>query len=183
VEELAEKQGASGMSVEQVPIGSPIYAAVQEWLYREAALLDRGAFPEWLELMAPDIIYEMPTRMSVYPKDGDGFEAGFGFFADNHASLETRIKRLQTEQAWAEQPGSRTRHIVSNLLVDRLGDGQLLATSAFIVTRIRSDLPYDIFTGERRDTLRHEADGMKLSRRTILIDQTVLKSYNLSIFF
>lgn len=171
------------MSGETVPVGSADYNIVLEWLYREAALLDRADFESWLGLMAPDIVYEMPTRQSVYQKDGDGFDADFGFFAENHSSLETRVKRLQTDQAWAEQPGSRTRHLVSNLLVDRLPGGEFLATTAFLVTRIRSDLPYDFFTGERRDVLRPEGDGLLLARRTILIDQTVLKSYNLSIFF
>ena len=170
-----------------VPVGSADYNAIAEWLYREAAMLDRGDFAGWLGLMAPDIAYEMPTRQSVYPKDGEGFTTSFGFFADNYSSLETRVKRLATDQAWAEQPGSRTRHIVSNLLVDALDDGpgggEFLATSAFLVTRIRSDLPYDLFTGERRDVLRRDGDGFLLARRTLLLDQTVLKSYNLSIFF
>jgi hypothetical protein len=49
--------------------------------------------------------------------------------------------------------------------------------------RTRSDLPYDFFSGERRDVLRPNGDGFRLARRTVLIDQTVLKAYNLSIFF
>jgi 3-phenylpropionate/cinnamic acid dioxygenase small subunit len=183
MEELACQSGAVGMSAAPVPVGSADYNTILEWLYREAAMLDRGEFSAWFKTLAPDIVYDMPTRMSVYPKDGDGFDPNFGFFAENHASLETRVKRLQTDQAWAEQPGSRTRHYVSNLLVDQLEDGTFLATSAFLVTRIRSDMPYDLFTGERRDILRVQGDGLVLAKRTILIDQTVLKSYNLSIFF
>jgi len=166
-----------------VPVGSAGYNIVLEWLYREAALLDNMDFTAWLDLMAPEIVYEMPTRQSVYQKDGEGYDPDFGFFAESHSSLETRVKRLQTDQAWAEQPGSRTRHLVSNLLVDRLADGSFLAATSFLVTRIRSDLPYDFFTGQRRDVLRPEGDGLLLAKRTILIDQTVLKSYNLSIFF
>ena len=170
------------MSGARIPVGSEGYNVILEWLYDEAALLDGGRFDEWLALMAPEISYEMPTRQSVYPKDGDGYTADFGFFAENHSSLETRVKRLGTEQAWAEQPGSRTRHFVSNLQVEQDEDGAFLARSNFMVTRIRSDLPYDIFTGERRDLLRPEGDGFLLAKRTILFDQTVLKSYNLSIF-
>ena len=165
-----------------VPLGSAEYNQVLEWLYREAALLDSGQFEGWLGLMAPDISYEMPTRQSVYPKDGEGYSHDFGFFAENHASLETRVKRLGTEQAWAEQPGSRTRHFVSNLLLDKCESGEFHAATCFMVTRIRSDLPYDFFTGERRDVLRMTDDGLRLAKRTILFDQTVLKSYNLSIF-
>jgi 3-phenylpropionate/cinnamic acid dioxygenase small subunit len=165
-----------------VPVGSADYHAIAEWLYREAAMLDRGDFPTWLTMMAPDLIYEMPTRQTVDAKDGDGFAHNFGLYAENYASIEMRVKRLRTEQAWAEQPGSRTRHLVSNLLVDRLSQSEFLATTCFFVTRIRSDLPYDFFSGERRDVLRRSGDGFQLARRTILSDQTVLKSYNLSIF-
>src|SRR5690606_10026439 len=113
---------------------------------------------------------------------GDGFADNFALYAENYASLETRVKRLRTEQAWAEQPGSRTRHMVNNLLVERLGDDEFLATTSYFVTRIRSDLPYDLFTGQRKDVLRRVDGGFRLARRTILSDQTVLKSYNLSIF-
>lgn len=171
------------MSAQPVPVGSAEYNRALEWFYREAALLDHGDFMAWLALIAPDIRYEMPTRQSVYQKDGEGYTQDFGFFAENHSSLETRVKRLQTDQAWAEQPGSRTRHFVSNLLLEREENGEFHARVSFLITRIRSDLPYDFFTGERRDVLRPEGDGFQLAKRTVLLDQTVLKSYNLSIFF
>ncbi|MEI9964002.1 MAG: aromatic-ring-hydroxylating dioxygenase subunit beta [Caulobacteraceae bacterium] len=170
-------------AIASVPVGSADYNAVLEWLYREARMLDTGRFEAWLALMAPDVVYEMPSRQSVLPKDGDGFRPEMGFFAENHASLASRVARLQTEQAWAEQPGSRSRHIVSNLLVDRLDGERLAATTSFVITRSRADLPYDVFTGERRDVLRRDGDSFKLVRRLVLLDQTVLKSHNLSIFF
>lgn len=172
-----------GVGLAPVPIGTSDYNRVVEWLYAEAAMLDDGDFEGWLATLAPDISYQMPTRETVYPRDGSGFAAHFGFFSENHASLSTRVKRLQTEQAWAEQPGSRTRHFVSNVMVQKAADDTFRVRCAFMVTRIRSDLPYDMFTGERRDTLRPTKDGMKLVERFIYLDQTVLKSYNLSIFF
>lgn len=171
------------MSGTNVAVGSPTYSAIVEWLYAEAAMLDRGDFRGWLGLLAPDIAYEMPTRQTVYPSEGSGFDMDFGFFAENYSSLETRVRRLETDQAWAEQPGSRTRHYVSNVLVRDLGEQSYAVSCAMLVTRIRSDLPYDLFTGERQDVLRRSGDGFELAKRTILLDQTVLKSFNLSIFF
>jgi 3-phenylpropionate/cinnamic acid dioxygenase small subunit len=32
-------------------------------------MLDNGEFATWLELMTNDIVYEMPTRTSVMPKE------------------------------------------------------------------------------------------------------------------
>jgi PAH dioxygenase small subunit len=171
------------MTRQSVPVGSNDHGTIVEWLYREAFMLDRCDFRGWLDLMDPEVSYTMPTRQSVYQKDGDGYTMDFGFFAENYSSLETRVRRLETEQAWAEQPGSRTRHIVGNVLVEMSAPDEFEVTSAFVVTRIRSDLPYNIFTGERQDVLRKVGDGFRLAKRTVLLDQTVLKSYNLSIFF
>lgn len=166
-----------------VPIGSPEHAEVLEFLYREARTLDEGRFEDWLELLAPEVDYRMPVRLERMPKDGPGFVDEMEFYTENHSSLVTRVRRLQTEQAWAEQPGSRQRHFVSNTLVERLDDSSFSAVSNFLVTRTRSDLPYDLFTGERRDVLRRDEEGaLLLAKRLILLDQTVLLSYNLSIF-
>jgi PAH dioxygenase small subunit len=166
-----------------VPVGAPEYFEVTEWLYREARLLDQGDFESWLALMSTDIQYSMPTRTAVNPKDGQGFDFEFGLFAENHSSLSARVARLQTDQAWAEQPRSRTRHFVSNIQVERNAAGELKVTSSLLLSRLRSNRPHDLFTGERQDTLRREAGGLKLVARVILLDQTVMESHNLSIFF
>jgi 3-phenylpropionate/cinnamic acid dioxygenase small subunit len=167
----------------RVPVGTPEYSEIVEWLYREARLLDTGEFAAWFELMTADIVYEMPTRTAVMPTEGSGFHPEFGFFAESHSSLGLRVKRLGTRQAWAEQPRSRTRHFVSNVMIERAEDGAYTATSAFMVTRIRSHRHYDFFTGERVDVLRRDGASLRLARRTILLDQTVLDSHNLSVFF
>jgi 3-phenylpropionate/cinnamic acid dioxygenase small subunit len=166
-----------------VPVGSDQYSRVVEWLYREAAMLDAANYSGWLDLLAEDLVYEMPIRQSVYQKDGDGFRGDFSFFAEDYGSMKTRVLRLKTDQAWAEQPGSRTRHYVSNVLVAQNGGEEYEVDCAFLVMRTRSDLPYDFFSGERKDVLRANGDGFRLARRRVLIDQTVLKAYNLSIFF
>jgi 3-phenylpropionate/cinnamic acid dioxygenase small subunit len=167
----------------RVHVGTPEYSEIVEWLYREARMLDNGEFAAWFDLITTDIVYEMPTRTAVMPQEGSGFHPDFGFFAESHSSLQLRVKRLGTSQAWAEQPRSRTRHFVSNVLVDRTGESDYAVTCAFMVTRIRSHRRYDFFTGERADVLRREGAGLKLARRTILLDQTVLDSHNLSLFF
>ncbi|MGA8707663.1 MAG: aromatic-ring-hydroxylating dioxygenase subunit beta, partial [Steroidobacteraceae bacterium] len=128
-------------------------------------------------------IYTMPTRTAVNPKDGQGFDYDFGLFAENHASLSARVARLNTDQAWAEQPRSRTRHFISNIIVERQSNADLKVTAAFMLSRLRSNRPLDIFTGERQDTLRRDGQLLKLARRLILLDQTVIESHNLSIFF
>lgn len=173
----------SDMTVTPIRIGEERYADVIDFLYREADLLDNYKFDEWLEMLHEDLVYKMPVRLSVMPKDGSGFVDEMQLFDETRNSLVTRVKRLHTEQAWAEQPGSRTRHVVANIRVWTEDGGEdLHVTSAFICTRARADNPYDVFTGERRDILDGSGERLLLKRRDILFDQTVMHAYNLSIF-
>jgi PAH dioxygenase small subunit len=165
--------------------GSPLYATVVELLYREADLLDNYRFSDWLELLDPGIEYVMPVRTSQFLADGKGFSDSATFFSDDLESLTTRVRRLETEFAWAETPPSRTRHFVSNVIVESDIDdaGVLEVRSGFLITRTRADLDYQMFTGLKDDRLVDGEDGLKVASRTILIDQTAITSTNLSIFF
>ena len=105
------------------------------------------------------------------------------FFDDDLESLTTRVKRLETEFAWAETPPSRTRHFISNTILEPCEEGEARARSHFMVTRTRSDNGYQMFTGERQDTLRRGDDGtLRFARRVILPDQTTITATNLSVF-
>jgi PAH dioxygenase small subunit len=164
--------------------GSVLYGEIVEFLYREADLLDSNRFGDWLHLLAEDIHYVMPVRTTQFRAKGDGFQ-DIAFFEENFISLRTRVKRLETDFAWAETPPSRTRHFVTNVLVDP-GDkeGEFDVRSSFMVARTRSDQGYQLFTGQRQDVLRRSGAGdFKIADRRILIDQTVLSGSNLSIFF
>jgi 3-phenylpropionate/cinnamic acid dioxygenase small subunit len=164
--------------------GTPLYGEVVEFLYREADLLDSYHFSDWLELFAEDVRYDMPVRTNQFRAAGEGFQE-MALMDENFVALKTRVKRLETEFAWAETPPSRTRHFVSNVLVapgERAGE--LAVKLNFMVTRTRADHGYQMFTGRREDTLRRlSAGAFKIARRRILGDQTVLTNTNLSILF
>jgi PAH dioxygenase small subunit len=179
------------MSVDQptkpAPIlgfSTPEYAEIQDWINLEAHLLDEARYDDWFTMVHPSITYSMPVRLSVMPKDGTGFVDDMDYYADDYAGLKTRIDRLKTEQAWAEQPGSRTRHLMTNPLISAHGDGEFFVKCQFLVTRSRADHPYDLFSGDRQDVLtRGEGGRLQVRERRILLDQSVLKSFNLSILF
>jgi 3-phenylpropionate/cinnamic acid dioxygenase small subunit len=170
------------MSTAVLP-NTELYGRVCGFYYREAELLDTYKFAEWLELLAPEIEYRMPVRTTQFLTVGEGFQE-FEFFNDTMASLTTRVKRLETEFAWAEVPPSRTRHFVSNVIVEEdEGESGLDARSSFLVTRTRQDLDYQMFTGVRHDRLVFAGEGFLLAKRTILVDQTVITATNLSVLF
>jgi 3-phenylpropionate/cinnamic acid dioxygenase small subunit len=158
-----------------------LYGRVLEFLHREAELLDTYKFDAWLGLFTDDIDYQMPVRTTRFLTDGDGFE-DFGLMSENYASLTTRVRRLETEFAWAEVPPSRTRHFLSNVIVEQDGE-ELEARACFMVTRTRQDLDYQMYTGLRVDRLVRDGDSFKIARRKIFADQTVITGTNLSVLF
>jgi 3-phenylpropionate/cinnamic acid dioxygenase small subunit len=179
---------ANGLAPERLPAetrlryGSPEYDEVMAFLIDEADAIDSYRWADWIEMLAPDVEYRMPVRLDRMPKDGPGFVYEMEFFSEDHSSLVTRVKRLGTKQAWAEQPVSRTRHLIGNVRVHTADSPDEFAVlSSFIVTRVRWDTPYDLFTGERHDLLRRAAGGLQLARRVVYFDQTHLQSHNLSI--
>jgi 3-phenylpropionate/trans-cinnamate dioxygenase subunit beta len=86
--------------------------------------------------------------------------------------------------AWAEDPPSRTRHLISNIEVEP-GDAEaeFRAYSNFIVYRSRAELEEDFYVGTRQDVLRRVDGAWKIARRKIILDQNVLSAKNVSIFF
>src|SRR5262249_7675040 len=94
---------------------------VEQFLYREARLLDERRFEEWGELFADDVHYWMPTRANRLLAEIDGElsrEDEVNFLDENKTTLAGRVARLRTGQAWAEDPPSRTQHIVANVQVE-----------------------------------------------------------------
>ena len=96
-----------------------------------------------------------------------------------------RIVRLTgTKSAWAEDPPSRTRRLVTNVLVEETDKPQEYSVRSYLlVTRSRFNFDeYDLISAERRDILRSDGEGFKLAKREILLDQAVLGTPNLAIF-
>lgn len=158
---------------------------IEQMLYAEANALDERRFRDWLDFFTDDASYWMPIRSTRSRDDGNEFtEVGEGaFFDEDRQLLEARVYKLETDFSWAEDPPSRTRHQISNIrLVEDTADS-VQVYSNFVVYRSRLDTDKDLWVGRRRDYLRSIDHGWKIARREIFLDQTVLKSKNLSTFF
>jgi biphenyl 2,3-dioxygenase subunit beta len=162
---------------------------VEQFLYHEAELLDSWQWSEWLELFAEDIRYWMPIRKNRLRRQRGADELPSGIemahFDDDLASLRMRVNQLGSGRHWAEDPPSRTRHLVTNVRVRpvEIDGDELDVRSNFIVYRNRLETEVDIWSGARRDVLRPNGTSFEIARRTILIEQNVVLSKNLSVFF
>jgi 3-phenylpropionate/cinnamic acid dioxygenase small subunit len=172
---------------------------VEQFLYREARLLDERRFHEWLELFTDDVRYWMAARRNRYPKtskaiailDPDRYveselaeDDELAILDENKQTLSARVARLDTGMAWAEDPPSRTRHLLANIEVEPSeAASELEVYSNFIVYRSRSEIEQDFYVGARRDVLRLFDGRLKIACRKLILDQNVLLAKNVSIFF
>ena len=168
-------------------MGSELCQQIEEFLYREAELLDERRLREWLELFTEDIHYWMPVRHSPMERPAEVSEelskpGESYYFNDSKETLRIRVERVYAKTAWAEMPPSRTRRLISNVRVKQDNSGAIEAKSNFIVYRTRMEKDEDFFVGTRKDILRRVNGDFKIARRTIILDQAILRAKNISIF-
>ena len=162
-----------------------LWLELMDFYVREAWLLDERKFREWLDLFTEDVLYFMPRRKNVPRRESHREVTPLGDLAlleEDKRYLEMRVARLDSGMAWAEDPPSRTRHLIGNLLVEPLDSGEVQAKTAFLVYRSHLETDQQLFAGSREDVLRPVAGAWKVAKRTILLDANVLLDKNLSIF-
>lgn len=156
---------------------------VRHFLHYESRLLDERRYRDWVDLFTDDASYELPVR--VNREEGQESFSRSRAFDDTKQTLQIRVERLHTEFAWSEQPPSRVRHYVTNVMVaPGSGDDELDVVSNELVFRTRGDsVAYDLLSAQRVDCLRDGPSGLRISRRLVMLDQTTLGAHNLSMFF
>jgi len=158
--------------------------AVEEFMFREAELLDGGRFRDWLDLLDPEIRYVVPVRTTREDAADPGWVRAIAHWDDDYTGLEMRVLRSETDFAWAELPRSRTRHFVSNIRT-AAGPGaqELTVRSNLLFFRSRGDSGrWELLSAERLDVLRRTDGSLRLARREVLLDHSTLPVDNLSVF-
>ncbi len=170
---------------------------IEDFLHHEAELLDERRFEAWLELLTDDIHYWMPLRKNMAFEDRERditAEDDVAWIDDDKATLAKRVRQILTGIHWAEEPLSRASHLVTNISladqaafradpVSAYAEGAMLKIKCrFLVHRNRLETETDFLVGRREDTLRRVKGELRVARRKIIIDQSVLLAKNLTIF-
>ena len=165
---------------------------IEDFLYREADLLDERRYDEWLSLLAEDVRYWMPMRRNVKVDDlereftREGHD--ISWFDEGKDTLTRRVRQIQTGIHWAEEPVSRISHLISNIQLIEVNPSaadpaEVSVRCRFLVYRNRVETETDILVGKREDLLRRAGGGWQIAHRKILLDQNVMLSKNLTFFF
>jgi 3-phenylpropionate/cinnamic acid dioxygenase small subunit len=159
---------------------------IEQFYYAEAAALDERRYEDWLALFTDDAHYWMPVRRTRTSNEIDQeFSApgSVAYFDDTKDMLAGRVRKLLSGYAWAEDPPSRTRHLITNVRILEEIENTLRVDSNFHLYRTRLNSEEDSWIGHRQDVLRRTTDSFRIARRSIYLEQTVLLARNLSNFF
>lgn len=166
--------------------GSQQYNQIVDFLYDEAALLDQSLFHDWFALLAEDLSYTAPLRITRQGRErGQTVIRTTQHYDEDYASLKYRIERLDTKSAWAEDPPSRTRRFVTNVRVwESAKPGEFDVESYLLLTRSRYEQPnLTELSCVRHDLLRSApGSGFQLARREIILDMAVVGMPNIALF-
>lgn len=152
---------------------------VEDFLYREALLLDEWRLDEWLALLTDDATYRVPSNDAP---DADPANALF-LIADDIHRIRGRVARLKDPHAHAEFPHSRTRRLVTNVRVETVPGslsaaesepGTVLVEANFAVYRFRRGGQESAYVGRYRYSLRRVDGKLRIARREAILDSEEL---------
>jgi benzoate/toluate 1,2-dioxygenase subunit beta len=135
---------------------------VEEFLFYEAKLIDEHRYEQWLELWTDDGLYWVPANSD----DADPARQAMIIY-DNRARLGDRIYRLTSGAAWAQQPRSRTRRLISNVEVRETDGGYAVESNCLIAEMRRTR--QDIFAARVLHTLRPAGDSFRIALKKVLL--------------
>ena len=169
-----------------------VRAECEEFLYHAAELLDDRRLTDWHELVTEDVAYRVPIRTTRERSNRSEFSENSYFMSEDWGTLKVRTERMENDFAWSEDPPSRNRRQVSNVRVTEVRENEIDLKNNLVIVRSRKEeTDSDLLSMERHDTLRRteggyvprsgEEPGLKLARRRVLLDHTVLPTSSLSI--
>lgn len=144
---------------------------VEDFLYREAALLDRWQLMAWTELFTDDGEYLVPS--TDLPAEAEPSSSLY-FIYDDRFRLEQRAKRLTKRTAYAEFPPSKTRHTISNVRVLEDSGDQVTAECAFVVYRAKREY-LDVYPGVAEYLLVRSGNDFRIRRKRAVLDLDALR--------
>lgn len=133
---VSKKKYPGKAKVSKAPkIGPDLQHSVEQFLYRQAELLDGKQWQDWIDLFADDGIYWMPPDASYKTWDGQP-----AIFAEDKNLMNVRMGRVLHPDAWSQRPLWGTNHVVSNVQIQAIKpNGDVEVKSRFHMLELRRD--------------------------------------------
>lgn len=157
-------------SIKQVhqfpPVALLTRLEIEDFLFREAELLDNWNLDDWLKLFTPDAVYEVPSTGSIGNVD---VSQDLFYVADDYHRLNERVVRLKKPEAHIENPHSKTVHIISNVRAYSGDEVEYEVDANFVTYRTKWSETQTYF-GRHKYKLRRVGDKLMIAtKRSVLI--------------
>ena len=168
------------MSVESATLERVILQQqVEQFLYKEARLLDERRLNEWVDLLAEELHYWMPMRRNIKFGDWDleftDKDTEINWFDEGKDILAGRVRQIYTGVHWPEEPVSRFEQLISNVEVVEVQGDEIHVNSKFHCYQNRLQDEVNQWVGRREDLLRRDPETkFKLVKRKIILAQNVM---------
>jgi 3-phenylpropionate/cinnamic acid dioxygenase small subunit len=134
---------------------------VEQLLYHEAWLLDRGRLDEWLALFTDDATYWIPLQAD----QADPLTTS-SIVYDDRRLLEVRVRQFQHPRAHARLPAPRTVHQVGNVQVLEAEASELRVGSTLILVEYRRERQR-VWGAVVEHRLRRTSGGLRIAAKRI----------------
>ena len=142
-------------------MASGTLTAVEQFLYREARLMDSHAYKEWLDLFDDECLYWIPSNQ--FERDPN---RQVSIIYANRDRLEFILGRLESGAAWAQEPHSRLSRIVGNVEIESETDDKLVVHSVFNLSEVRRH-SQRTFAGRCEYHLRPVPEGYRIAYKKV----------------
>jgi benzoate/toluate 1,2-dioxygenase beta subunit len=136
--------------------------SVEQFLYKQAELLDGKRWQDYIDLFTADGIYWMPARPEDKTWDGTP-----SIFAEDQNLMHVRMGRVLHPDAWSQRPQWGTNHVVSNVQIQSTRpNGDVEVKSRFHMMELRRD---DVrhFAGSYLHKLVKGKDGYRIKLQRV----------------
>ena len=141
--------------------GHDVHYAVEQFLYRQAELLDSRQWQAWIDLFTDDGVYWMPPEPSYTTWDGTP-----AIFAEDKNLMRVRMGRVLHPDAWSQRPLWATNHVVSNVVIEKSSAAEVVVRSRFHMMELRRD---DVrhFAGSYEHHLTKTKEGYRIKLQRV----------------
>ncbi len=136
-------------------------AAVEAFLFEEAALLDDGRWTDWFALFTDDARYWVPAR----PGQTDPINE-VSLIYDDIANLQVRVNRMRHPAHHANAPEVRCAHHVTNVRVLAAADDTCRVASRLLMFDRRGDVVRS-FSAKVEHGLRRVDGAIRIVAKTV----------------
>jgi 3-phenylpropionate/cinnamic acid dioxygenase small subunit len=135
--------------------------AVEQFLYRQAELLDSKCWQDYIDLFTDDGMYWMPVT-----PDQTEWESTPSIFIEDKAMMEIRMGRVTHPNAWSQAPMWATNHIVGHVTLESVRGKEIVVRSRFHMMELRRD-SIRHFGGTYRHTLVRTPAGLRIKLQRV----------------